>query len=420
MNPRMTKRLRWTATLPLLAAVVLSCSILVPPARPIQTMPTSAPTNRPIEPTKQATFLPLDGTSATEAASTPTAVAPPLTARLSIDDSYPFDLVNGVLGYSMTASPGKVWVGTGTGTVLMIDAGTGKVTRSIQLQTGGGLGNFVTQMGFDGQYVVAFEMVMDSGETPQTQVYAIDSSTGEIAHHWDLRSSEWTQQESDFEAEAFGISPGKIWVDGRVIDTRTFNITQDVPMPAYTRFGYDGSGWMWMTGDTGGSCDDLVFANVDDPSDQVCEADLRFVPDTGPRGGEVVPSLSTMTLAGDTMWMLAGQPSGGNGAYTIVGYPADMEQLMKQVGPQAIVPLMDASSSDIRMVYAGKSLWLAWESGDKRGWLYRLNPRTGATLDSLDLVEDPGREKGEVALDLATEGENLWVLTLYRLIRIRL
>ncbi len=418
MNPRMTNRLRWTAML-LLSAVVLSCSFLAP-SQQIQTMPTSVPSRLPAEPTKQATFIPLVEASPTEAAATPTEPPTQIAGGLAIEDSYPFDLANGILGYSLTATQGKVWVGTGTGTVLLADASTGKVMRTIALQTGGGLGSFVTQLGFDGQYVVAFEMVMDNGQTPQTQVYAIDSSTGDIARHWDLHSSDWTQQASDFEAEAFGVSPRKIWVDGRVIDTQTFRVTQDVPMPAYTRFGYNGSGWMWMTGDTGGSCDDLVFANVDDPTDQVCESELAFVPNSGSRGGEVVPSLSTMTLAGDTMWMLAGQPSGGSGSYTIVAYPAGMDQLMKSHAPQAVVPLMDASSSDIRMVYAGKSLWLAWESGDKRGWLYRLNPRTGATLDSLDLVGDAGRDKGEVALDIATEGDNLWVLTLYRLIRIRL
>ncbi len=418
MNPRTTIRLRWTAVL-VLSAVLLSCSFLFP-SQQIQTMPTSAPSRLVAQPTLQATFIPLEEASPTEAAATPAEAAAPIAGGLAIEDSYPFDLANGILGYSLTASPGKVWVGTGAGSVLMIDAATGEVTRTIALQGGGGLGNFVTQMGFDGQYIVAFEMVMDNGQAPQTQVYAIDSSTGDITRHWDLHSSGWTQRESDFEAEAFGVSPGRIWVDGRVIDTQTFNVVQDVPMPAYTRFGYSGTGWMWMTGDTGGGCDDLVFARVDDPTDQVCDTELPFVPNVGPRGGEVVPSISTMTLAGDTMWMLAAQPEGGNGAYTIVAYPAHMDELKQSDAPLAIVPLMDASSSDIRMVYAGKSLWLAWETGDKRGWLYRLNPRTGATLDSLDLVQDSGREKGEVALDIATEGENLWVLTLYRLVRIRL
>ncbi len=418
MNPRMTSRLRWTAML-LLSAVLLSCSFLFP-SQQVRIMPTSVPSRPPAQPTRQATFIPLEEASPTQAPATPTEGPAPIAGGLAIEDSYPFDLANGIIGYSLTASPGKVWVGTGAGSVLMIDAATGEVSRTIALQSGGKLGNFVTQMGFDGQYIVAFEMVMDNGQMPQTQVYAIDSSTGDIARHWDLHSSEWTQEESDFEAEAFGVSPGRIWVDGRVIETQTFSIVQDVPMPAYTRFGYNGSGWMWMTGDTGGGCDDLVFASVDDPTDQICEAELPFVPNSGPRGGEVVPSLSTMTLAADTMWMLAAQPEGGDGAYTIVAYPADMDQLRQSHAPLAIIPLMDASSSDISMVYAAKSLWLAWETGDKRGWLYRLNPRTGATLDSLDLVEDGGRDKGEVALDIATEGDNLWILTLYRLIRIRL
>ncbi len=419
MKPRMAKRLRWTAAALPVCAVLLSCQFLGP--APVQTMPTAAPAQTQAEPTRQATFVPLKPPSATSSPAAATeASAPAGAGPLAIANSYPFDLVNGVLGYSMTASPGKVWVGTSTATVLMIDAATGKVIRTVTLQSGGGLGDYVTQMGFDGHYVVAFEMAMDTAQTPQTQVYAIDAETGEVAQHWNLESTDWTLQGSDFEAEAFGVSPGRIWVDGRVIDTATWNITRNVQMPAYTRFAYNGNGWMWMTGDTGGSCDDLIFAKVDEPTTQVCEPDLAFVPNNSRTGGEVIPAVSTMALAGDTMWMLGAQPRGGNGAYTIVAYPADMDQLMQSDKPLAIVPLMDASSSDIHMAYGGKSLWLAWESGDKRGWLYRLNPHTGETLESLDLVGESGRAKGEVSLEVATEGDSLWVLTLYRLIRIKL
>ncbi len=405
MNLRTTMRLRRQAVLLLMSAMLLSCNFLFGQ----QTEPASAPqpTQHQEKPTTAST------TAATDAA---LATAGPL----AVSDSYPFEVTKGVLGYSLAASPGKVWVGTGRGTVEMVDGRTRAIPRSIPLQTGGALGNFVTQMAFDGKYVVAFELIANQGEQPGSHVFAIDAETGEVARHWDLQSSEWTTQESDFAAEAFGVSPRKIWVDGRVIDTQTFEVTQDVEMPPYTRFAYNGSGWMWMTGDTGGACDDLVFAKVDDPTEQMCEGEWPFLPDAGTTGGEVTPVLSTMTLAGDTMWMLGGEPAGENQPFTINAYPADMDALMKQTKPLATVPLMAADSSDIRMVYAGNYLWLTWETGERRGWLYKLDPHTGQTIQSLDLVGDEGRSKGEVSIDIATEGNNLWVLTLFRLIRIKL
>ena len=148
MNPRITNRLQSTAALLFVCAALLSCRTPAP-SQPIPSMPTARPTNAPLEPMQPPTFAPLQETGATPPAARPT--EPPLpTGALTIADSYPFDLANAVMGYSMTASPGKVWVGTGRGTVLRIDADTGKVTSTIALQAASGPGNFVTQMGFDG------------------------------------------------------------------------------------------------------------------------------------------------------------------------------------------------------------------------------------------------------------------------------
>jgi hypothetical protein len=110
---------------------------------------------------------------------------------------------------------------------------------------------------------------------------------------------------------------------------------------------------------------------------------------------------------------------GGGQPLTITAYPADMDQLMKETKPLAKITLMD-ESHQIGMLYAGNYLWLLWMSGDKRGFLYQLDPQTGATINSLDLVGDQGRSKGDIPHDFATEGDNLWIVTTFQLLRLKL
>ena len=76
----------------------------------------------------------------TEATATTTAESTVTTGPYSLEirDSYPLDVANGVLGLSMTASPGKVWLGTGKGTIEQVDAQSGAFVQSIPLITGEG------------------------------------------------------------------------------------------------------------------------------------------------------------------------------------------------------------------------------------------------------------------------------------------
>src|SRR5512138_667526 len=148
MNHR-TMSLRWTAALLLIGVTLLSCQLLSP-AQQIRSMPTAAPSSPPVQPAQQATFVPLIPLAGPEPSRVPTEKPARPAGPLAIADSYPFDLAQGVMGYSLAATPGKLWVGTGSGSVLMIEAASGRVLRTIELQAGGGLGNFVTQMDYDG------------------------------------------------------------------------------------------------------------------------------------------------------------------------------------------------------------------------------------------------------------------------------
>jgi Na+-transporting NADH:ubiquinone oxidoreductase subunit NqrB len=107
---------------------------------------------------------------------------------------------------------------------------------------------------------------------------------------------------------------------------------------------------------------------------------------------------SPLVLAGDRVW-IGGGWVGNKPTYTLEAYPADTDQLMKEKAPLVSVPLVD-SYRGVKILYAGNSLWLLWTRGDKPGFLYQLDPQTGATLNSLDLVEAQDWAKGDVPIDI--------------------
>ena len=91
-----------------------------------------------------------------------------------------------------------------------------------------------------------------------------------------------------------------------MIDTQTFEVKKDIPNPEMSHFAYNGNGWMWISGDTGGSCDDLVFINTADLDKAVCQDALPFMNNSGDKVGSVSVGTSIMALAGDRMWMAGG------------------------------------------------------------------------------------------------------------------
>ncbi len=345
---------------------------------------------------------------------------------LAIRDSYPLQVAKGMIGSSLAASTGKVWVGTGRGTIEKVDSQSGAFEQSISLVStkidleslsSGGIVAAVIKMGFDSQYIAATMIVSDQ-IPPHRYLFVVDSGSGAVVHQWDLQSAEWSIDSTCF-PDDFGVSPGKIWLDGHMIDTKTFEVKKDIPNPAYSHFAYNGNGWMWITGDMGGSCDDLVFINTADPTKDICQNPLPFMNNSGDKVGSVSINDSIMVLAGDRMWM-AGRGGGDGGQnMTIVAYPADMDQLMKETQPPAPVRLMN-NGSEFGLLYAGNYLWLLWKGSDERGFLYQLDPKTGAIITSLDLIGDQGRAHGNVPVDIATEGDNLWILTRFQLLRVKM
>ncbi len=111
---------------------------------------------------------------------------------------------------------------------------------------------------------------------------------------------------------------------------------------------------------------------------------------------------------------------GDNPSSVLEAYPADIDQGMQAKGPLVSIPFIDNAAS-IKLFAAGGYLWVLDTLGDEKiGYLFQLDPQTGETLNSLDLVGDEGRAMGDVPMDIATEGDNLWILTGRQLLRIKL
>jgi hypothetical protein len=109
--------LRRSANLLLVAMVLLACSLSLP----LQAGPTSPIEGAPRQPAGSATASnslaagPATPTGATAGQAGATAGPTAVSGRLAVSDSYRLQVAKGMLGFSLTAGPGKVWIGTGGG-----------------------------------------------------------------------------------------------------------------------------------------------------------------------------------------------------------------------------------------------------------------------------------------------------------------
>jgi hypothetical protein len=406
------------ATILLVCVVLLACS-LMPRSAGTATPPAAAP-----DQTIDAATAPSE--QITEPANPVDATAPPATAgpyTLAVSDRYSYFEKIVAVGQSLAAREGTIWMGTVFGTLEKVDAQTGGFVQSISLvpEGSGGGGGMpmaypIQKMAYEGDYLWVHSGWIDGPDAPP-RLFALNPDSGEIVHKWDLNSPEWMQgyerggTAADF---GFGVSPGKIWIDGHIVDTQTFE-AKVVQIPTIeTLYTYDGKEWMWITAELGGSCADLILIDVNDPATGWCEDDWPFFSEGADGMG------NPMVLAGDRIWMAGdwGAPDGS--PYVLEAYPADAEQGMETTGPLLSVPSPDDTGA-IKLFYAGDTLWALDTLGDdKLGWLFQIDNQTGEIVNSLDLVGEEARANGDLPIDIATEGDNLWVLTVRQLLRIKL
>jgi hypothetical protein len=398
---------------------------------PLQRIPTAlpAPPDGTAVPVRQASptaggSLTLSTQTQPPASATSTVAAPTAEAgstALQISQKYALFPDRMVMGVSLAARDGRLWIGTLGGTIETLDTLTGTFGPSLKLDSSAdGSSRLVfpvVDLAWNGNSLWALASRIEGSEEPF--LFALDSESGEITHQWALDSTDWNGGEERMfgGVDSFGVSPGQIWVDGHIIETQTFKVTAGIPMPFITQFAYNGSGWMWMTGENGGACDDLLLVNADDPNETRCPDEWPFLTHTDDGIAAVGPG-SPLALAGDRMW-IGGGWSGNQPTYLLEAHSADLEKAMTESGPLASVPLLD-TEENIRLIYAGGYLWLVYTGGDKAGLLLQLDAASGKTIHTLDLVGDEGRDQSDVPMDLAAEGGSLWVLTTRQLLRIRL
>ena len=391
-------RAAWFLIIPALATLVCSRSPVPLPGNG----PTEAP-NPSRSPANAPTAAPTSTASAGNAAG-PQASPGPTTnasATFSISDRYPLPHVTFV-GLGLITTPGKVWVGSANGMIDVLDAKSGQVLQSIALFPGsGGLTQQrVFDLKFDGQHVWALASYKTE-EKPDT-LFVIDEASGTVLKQFD--ASAWA---GDLD-QKLCFSPGRIWASHQWIDTSTFEVQSNVG-----RWGdscaYDGKGWMWIAGNNLSDCNPVLsVVSADDPSQHYAAWAIDLKGDSCAR---------PITLIGDRMWVSMSVPA-GNRTYTTAlwAYAANGSKMTKETHqPLVMVPSPD--DLPIALIGDQDGLWML-AGGKKWGYLYQLDPQTGALLDSLDLVG--AEQKNTFTSNIALDDHDLWVSMVKELLRIHL
>jgi hypothetical protein len=137
-------------------------------------------------------------------------------------------------------------------------------------------------------------------------------------------------------------------------------------------------------------------------------------PEVHKYGPKAISSTTAMTTVGDRMWIATSQTSGSITKHVLQVYAADGEKTSGDTQPLQVLPAVD--DRPLRMLYDGHALWLL-TGGENQGSIFQLDPQSGATLNKLDI---PPAEKGDVPWDMAFDGHNLWVLTTMQLVKVSL
>ena len=292
-------------------------------------------------------------------------------------------------------TPGKVWVGSLLGTVDAYDAQTGATLQSISLFPGsGGMTPFPVQdLLYDGQNLWA--LAISKMGVQADRLFVISPADGKILQQFD--TSQWQNHDD----ARLGFSPGLVWTESHVIDTKTFE-AKHVAHPDSPIYRYDGSGWMWIMGTFCEGCgyDIWLFNTANLPEEKY-----------GPKAVELT---TAMTTVGDRMWVATEKTNGNITTPILQVYAADGEKTSGDTQPLQTLPPVD--DHPLSLLYDRHALWLL-AGGKNQGALFQLDPQSGATVNRLDI---PASVKGDVPADIAFDGHNLWVLTVKQLVRISL
>jgi hypothetical protein len=323
--------------------------------------------------------------------------------------SYPGSLTG--LGGILGISPGRVWVagiysGASPQAVENIpgiqewDADSGKFLRAIPLPE---IIRF-WDIKYDGQYLWVLASKKEAAYADI--LYVLGLSDGQVVKEWD----KFTKDDYGWRPTQLGLSPGKIWVANKVIDTPSLQeeAIEWYGLPADAYFAYDGQKWMWITGSWCEGCNhDLWLLDADDPM-KVKDKEGSGAPHSGTIGQPIV-------LANGKIWL------GGikdiktvNGLFTGTPY-LEAYNLDQTDRPSLSVEITRELAKDtlvIQLLVADNHVvWLGNQFGSTT--LYYHDQNDGKLLGSLYL------DTAGIA-DMAFDGTNLWVLDADNLVRIAL
>jgi len=321
---------------------------------------------------------------------------PPVSGLPAIVDTYPLlQFHMGAMG-EIVYTKGLIWVGTLNGYVDVYSQDTGELVRSIPLRGGVSATSQlpVSNMIFDGTHVWVINMDLSDIMHVKDTLSVIDPANGKILKQWNISDeSQWL----NLSDPSLGMTPGKIWVMGNIIDAQTFELTgMYEPLDMHVNFAYDDFGWMWSTGHTA-EIAGVVTYNAADPSM------VRV-------NGDSIPSAGTgslLCLADDRMWIAS---FGSVQAFAADGAKFGTGSRVLATQNLEILPPLD-------MVYDGNNLWLL-KGGEGRGVLYQMDPVTGVVLRQLDVSGSKEGITPDEPQGMVYDGHDLWILGVLSLERV--
>jgi hypothetical protein len=360
--------------------IIQGTSTTQKPALPTLANPSgpAAPTRAPVE---ERTGTPAGLESPTIPAA-PTKPSQPVIVNTYMVSNMPGNKGGGPVG-AMLALPGQVWTGTMFSGLQQWDPQSGKVVKTIS-----NIGAKVFwDIKFDGKNL--WVLTSDKGSTSYGDtLYVISLPEGTVVQKFDITG----RDEFGYQPSQLGLSPGKVWVNERTIETDTFE-SNPLPhgLPSDAHFAYDGEQWMWITGSWCHGCNHALW--LEDVNDPAKSKDDR---------GSGLPNDSLLgrpvALAGGKMWLVAARHEApGNPNWFLQAY--DIHKTDQPALKIDITRKFQGGNAQLFFAVDNRVLWLSINE-----ILYYFDLSTGQELGSLPI--------GYHTEGIGFDGQSLWVLNL--------
>jgi len=303
-------------------------------------------------------------------------------------------------GGVMLAIPGQIWTASDYVGIQQWDSQTGKLVKTIPDT----VENDFTDIKYDGRQVWVYALVLQPSSNNHIEytgaLYAINPLQGELVRKIDVSNDKKTTMENDaIDFPNIGVSPGKVWVKDRLIDTQTFEA--DI-MPwnfifGNAHFAYDGQGLMWVQGNACPDCSHSIFIyNVTDPKKKLSagnSAGLTSNPD--------LTDHHNLIMAGGKMWATARywkKVEDQTSYWELLAY--DIHPSDKPLSKTEISKEMTGRDGGEILAADNHAIWLAPNGQD--GKVYYYDQANGQLLGSLHV--------GALIFSMSFDGQALWVM----------